>query len=71
MQTKTQKRGFQCLYAPIILIDSIYRNNENYYSKVFLEKYYFIEVMQIFCSNFDEEYYNGECISVFLKTLQK
>ena len=32
------KGGFQCLYAPIILID------ENYYSTVFLEKYYFIEV---------------------------
>ena len=37
------KGGFQCLYAPRILIDSIYRKDENYYPKVFLEKYYFIE----------------------------
>ena len=36
------KRGFQCLYAPVILIDSVYRKDETYYSKVFLEKYYFI-----------------------------
>ena len=28
------KRGFQCLYAPIILIDSVYRKEENYYPKV-------------------------------------
>ena len=38
-----RKGGCHCLYAPIILIDSIYRKNENYYPKVFLEKYYFIE----------------------------
>ena len=37
------KGGFQCLCAPTILIDSIYRKNENYYPKVFLEKYYFIK----------------------------
>ena len=30
------ERGFQCLYALIILIDSIYRKDENYYHKVFL-----------------------------------
>ena len=42
------KGGFQCLYAPIILIDLIYRKDENYYRKVFLEKYYFIEDIEIF-----------------------
>ena len=36
-------RGFQCLYTTIILIDSIHRKDKNYYPKVFLEKYYFIE----------------------------
>ena len=36
------KGGFQCLYAPVILIDSIYGKDENYYPKVFLEKYYFM-----------------------------
>ena len=49
-------RGFQWLYAPITLIDSIYRIDENYYPKVFLEKY-FIEDIYIFGSNSDEEYY--------------
>ena len=39
-----------------ILTDSIYRKNENYYPKVFLEKYYFIEDIRIYCSNSDEEY---------------
>ena len=38
-----------------MLIDLIYRKDENYYSKVFLEKYYFIENTDIFCSNSDEE----------------
>ena len=29
------KGGLQCLHAPLILIDSIYRKEENYYPKVF------------------------------------
>ena len=37
----------------------------------FLEKYYFIEDIEIFCSNFDEEYYDEECINVFLEALKK
>ena len=37
------KASFQCLFASIILIDSIYRKDQNYYPEVFLEKYYFIE----------------------------
>ena len=36
------KGGFQCLYAPVILIASICRKDENYYPKVFLEKYFFV-----------------------------
>ena len=35
---KAEKGDFQCLYAPIISINSIYRKDENYYPKVFLEK---------------------------------
>ena len=31
------KGGFQCLYATIILIDSIYRKDENCHPKAFLE----------------------------------
>ena len=50
------KGGFHCLYAPVILIDSIYRKDENLCPKVFLEKYYFIENIEIYCSNSDEEY---------------
>ena len=64
-------RCFQCLYAPIILIDSIYRKDENYYPKVFLEKYYFIEGIENWCSNIDEKYYDEECIHLFLGTRKK
>ena len=38
--THTHKRR---LLTPIILIDSNYRKDKNYYSKIFLEKYYFIK----------------------------
>ena len=40
-------------------------------SKVFLEKYYFIEDIEIYCSNSDEEYYDKECLYLFLETLEK
>ena len=78
-KTKTKKQtnkknvegGFQYLHAPVILIDSIYRKDENYYPKVFLEKYYFIEDIEIYCSNSDEEYYDEECIYLFFKTPKK
>ena len=53
------------------MIDLIDRKDENYYPKVFLEKYYFIEHMKIFCINFDEECYDEECINFFKKTLRK
>ena len=54
-----------------MLIDSIYTKDENYYPKVLLQKYYFIEDIEIFCSNFDDEYYDEECINLFLETLKK
>ena len=38
---KIIKRGFQCLYAAIILIDSIYRKDKNYFPKVLLLKVLF------------------------------
>ena len=38
------------------------RKNENYYRKVSLEKYYFIEDIEIFFSNSDEKYYDEESI---------
>ena len=40
---KKHKGDFQCLYAPITLIDSIYRNEANYYPIVFLKKYHIIK----------------------------
>ena len=52
------------------MIDSIYRKDENYYPKVFLEKCYFIEDIEIYCSNSDEEYSDEECINLFLETLE-
>ena len=54
-----------------MLIDSIYRKDENYYPKVALEKYYFIEDIKNFCSNSDEEYYEKECINFFLKSFNQ
>ena len=59
-KNKNTKGGFQCLYAPIILIDLIYWKDKNNYRKVFLEKHYFIEDIDFFCSNCDEEYYDEE-----------
>ena len=38
---------------------------------MFLEKYYFIEDVEIYCSNSDEEYYDEGCINLFLETLKK
>ena len=32
------KESFQCFYIPVILFDSVYRKDGNYYPKVFLEK---------------------------------
>ena len=29
------KESFQCFYIPVILIDSVYRKDENYYPKAF------------------------------------
>ena len=39
------KGELQCLYTPVLLTNSIYRKDENYYPKVFLEKDHFIEDM--------------------------
>ena len=41
------------------------------YPKVLLEKCYFIEDLEIYCSNSDEEYYHEECINLFLESLKK
>ena len=53
------------------MTDSIDRKDENYYPEVFLEKCYFIENTEIFYSNSDEEYYDEECINLFLQSLKK
>ena len=34
---KNTKKSFQCLCTPVILINSIYRKNKNYYPIVFLD----------------------------------
>ena len=33
------KESFQCFYIPVILFDSVYWKDGNYYQKVFLEKF--------------------------------
>ena len=40
-EKKIHKRRLS-MFTPVILIDSVYRKDEKYYLKVFLEKYYFI-----------------------------
>ena len=32
------KESFQCFYVPVILFDSVYRKDRNYYLEVFLKK---------------------------------
>ena len=34
-----KKERFQCFYIPVMLFDSVYRKDGNYYPKVFLEKF--------------------------------
>ena len=63
------KGNHQCLYSPVILIYSVYRKDKNYYPKVLLEKYYFIEDIKIYYSNSNEEYYDEECIKLLLEIL--
>ena len=65
------KEDFQCLYAPVTLIDSIGRKDENCYPEVLWEKYNFIEDIDIYSSNSDQEHYDEECINLFLDTLTK
>ena len=48
------------------MIDLVYRKDENFCPKVFLEKY-LIEDIDIFCSNSDVGYLDEECINLFLK----
>ena len=46
------KESFQCFYIPVTLIDLIYRKDENYYPKVFLEKLihnFFWRNIKFFC----------------------
>ena len=52
------KKSLQRLY-PATLIDSVYRKNENYYSKVFLENCYFMET-EYFFNNSDKKYHDKE-----------
>ena len=33
------KESFQCFYVPVILFDSAYKKDRNYFLKVFLEKF--------------------------------
>ena len=53
------KKSLQRLYPATLLIDSVYRKNENYYSKVFLENCYFMET-EYFFNNSDKKYHDKE-----------
>ena len=40
------KESLQCFYIPVMLIDSVYRKDENYYPKVILEKHNLIKIQK-------------------------
>ena len=65
------KEGFQCLYTTVLLIDSIYKKDENFYPRVCLEKYNFIKDIEAYYSNSDKEYNDEECRNLFLETFKK
>ena len=46
------KEGFQYFYISVILIDSVYIKDENYYSKLFIQKYNFNKDIEIYSNNF-------------------
>ena len=71
-ESKTRtKECFQCFYTPVIVIDSVYRKVENYYLKVFLEKYNFNESIEIYSNYY---YYvdsdDEKHIDLFLETMR-
>ena len=51
--------------------NTVYRKEENYYPNVFLEKHCFIENIECFKSNSEEEHSEKECVNLFLQTLKK
>ena len=59
------KNGFQYFCVQVILIDSAYRKDKNYYPKVLLEKYNSI-IIETKMSNFDNdiEIYSDESYNV-------
>ena len=71
------KKGFHCICKQEISIGSVYKINENYYPKMFLEKYNnFNKDIEIYCNNSynvdsDEGYYDEKCAGLFLETARK
>ena len=59
------KNGFQYFCVQVILIDSVYRKDKNYYPKLVLEKYNSI-IIETKMSNFDNdiEIYSDESYNV-------
>ena len=59
------KNGFQYFCVKVILIDSVYRKDKNYYPKLLLEKYNSI-IIETKMSNFDNdiEIYSDESYNV-------
>ena len=49
------------------MIDSVYKENENYYPKVFLEKYNFNKDIEIFSNN---SYYVNYDFVIIMKNVQ-
>ena len=68
---KAQTKGdFQCFYMPVILTDSI-EMAKTILLQCLQKNIIFIEDIESCCSNSDGEYYNRECINLFLEGLKK
>ena len=51
------KESFQCFYVAVILFDSVYRKNGNYYRKLLLEKF----IHNIFLEKYKKFWFSGPC----------
>ena len=68
---KIPKKGSQCICLSVILIDSVYKKDKNYYPQAFLEECKYVvkekkkakfitDNLEIFSDDYDEENSNGK-----------
>ena len=70
------KAGKKINTKQVILIDLVYKKNENYYCKKILETCNFNKDKEncsnnSYCVDYDEEYYHVKCVDLILETTRK